>query len=128
MSGKKVFGLILLLVGASALLGLLGIHIGGIVALAIGVILVGYGFKQWKEGRPIWAAILLFLGIMVLLGSLPMVFTLLVGVLLVYFGYRLFTNEANSPPDAPHTVPPYPHGDLDNPFDDEWEKIMKSSK
>lgn len=128
MTGKKVFGVILLLIGASALLGMLGIHIGGIISMAIGVILIGYGMKQWKAGKQVWATILLCIGILMLIGSLPMVFTLLLGAAFVYFGYKLITDDSGSGPEAPHTVPPHPHAGLNDPFDEEWEKIMKHSK
>ncbi|MDQ0340675.1 lia operon protein LiaI [Caldalkalibacillus uzonensis] len=128
MSGKKLLGLLLLLIGASALLGMLGIHVGGLISLAIGALLIAYGAKQWKAGSRIWGGIVLGFGLLILVGSLPVVLSLLLGVALIYAGYKLITNEPDSPS---HTSPSsgYKPVDetLDDPFDEEWENIMKSN-
>lgn len=129
MSGKKVLGLILLLLGASALLGLLGIHVGGIISLVVGALLLAYGWKNWQEDRKGWGACLIVLGLFFLLGSVPTLISLAIGVALVYAGYRLFTNNGDPTSfhsDDPLTTPPVKP--VDDPFDEEWEKVMKSVK
>jgi lia operon protein LiaI len=129
MSGKKVFGIILLLIGTSALLGLLGIHIGGIVSMAVGVLLIVYGLKQWRADREIWGGILIIIGVLFLVGSLPMLISLVIGAALVYAGYKLFTNDSGSKSYGPHEPTSTPDAKpLDDPFDEEWEKVMKSAQ
>ena len=127
MSGKKVLGLILLLLGAATLFGLLGIHIGGITSMVVGVLLIGYGWKRWQDDHKGWGACLMVLGLLFFVGSVPTLISLGIGVALVYAGYRLLTNRSEPTtydPDGPVSTPPLKP--MADPFDEEWEKVMKS--
>ncbi len=89
--GKVFGGILLILIGVSILLSLIGIHLGGIIGFAIGAWLLYWGYCNWKEkGKWSFSSILLLiLGGLILLGGLGGMMSLLIGAALVYGGYRL---------------------------------------
>ena len=131
MSGKKFFGLILLVFGIVALLGVLGFSVGGVIPLVLGLLLVCYGWKKRKQEHKLTGAVLLGLGILFLIGSIPMVVSMFVAAVLLYFGYHMLTGNEHSGGSCRtrHESKSYTENNgLDDPFDEEWEQLMKSAK
>jgi lia operon protein LiaI len=89
--GKIVGGILLIFIGASILLGMLGINIGGLIGLIIGGCFLYWGYSKFKEkGKWSFSSLLLVaLGAVILLGGIGGVVSLLIGALLVYGGYKL---------------------------------------
>lgn len=128
ISGKQLAGCILLIFGVAALLGMLGLNVGGLVSLIIGALLVYYGFKQWRKDNKAWGGFCLIIGAMFLLGSVPFVLSLLIGGLLVYFGYKWMRQDDAGSNDGGGAGPTRrTSGHLDDPFDEEWERMMRSA-
>lgn len=129
MSGQNLFGLILLILGIVALLGVLGLSVGGLIPLVLGTLLVYYGWQKWNQEHKFSGAILLGLGILFLIGSIPMAISILVAAVLLYFGYQLLTgNEGSSDSYRSRNKHKRSTNDkgLHDPFDEEWERVMKS--
>lgn len=130
MTGKQIGGLILLVIGGSVLLGMLGIHVGGLISLVLGVLLIVYGIKKWKENSHFWAGIVLILGTLFIIGSIPIVMSLLIGGLLVYWGWRFIQSNdgyhVGQKPTPSHSVAGSTMTKpISDPFDEEWERLMK---
>lgn len=90
-SVKTFGGVLLILLGASILLGMFGIHLGGIVSLAIGAWLIYWGYSKWQEkGEASFTSVaLLIIGSIIVVGGLGGIVSFLIGAALVYGGYRL---------------------------------------
>lgn len=131
MSGKQFFGFILLVLGIVALLGVLGFSVVGLIPLVLGILLVYYGWKKWNQEHRFTGAVLLGLGILFLIGSIPMAISVLVAAVLLYFGYQMLTGNGDSGGSyRTRNESKRDTGDngLDDPFDEEWERLMKSAK
>ncbi|SFG38500.1 hypothetical protein SAMN05660649_01511 [Desulfotomaculum arcticum] len=131
MSGKKFFGLILLVLGIVALLGVLGFSMGGLIPFVLGILLVYYGWKKRNQEHRFTGAVLLGLGILFLIGSIPMAVSMLVAAVLLYFGYQMLTGNEDSGSSCKTRSESKRHTEdsgLDDPFDEEWERLMKSAK
>ncbi len=89
--GKMFGGALLILIGASVLLSMIGIHLGGLIGLAIGAWLLYWGYSKWQEkgGWSFSSILLITLGALIVLGGLGGVMSLLVGIALIYGGYKL---------------------------------------
>ncbi|TCP18633.1 lia operon protein LiaI [Scopulibacillus darangshiensis] len=128
-SGKALIGLVLIVLGGLTFLGMFGIHIGGLIGFAIALILIYFGVKKIKAGHKIFGAILLFIGGMMFLGSLPMLITVAVSVLLIYFGWKLMKkNEDHLEPEpafSSHEGHTYKDVKGESSFDSEWKKFLK---
>ncbi|WP_088102658.1 LiaF transmembrane domain-containing protein [Halalkalibacter urbisdiaboli] len=90
-TGKAVGGFLLILIGASLVLSLLGIHLGGLLGVILGIALVYWGYNIYQErGRWSFSSVaLIALGAIILFGGLGGIMSLLIGIGLVYGGYRL---------------------------------------
>ncbi|GAE35685.1 hypothetical protein [Halalkalibacter akibai] len=91
ITGKVIGGILLMFIGANIVLGMLGIHIGGLLGLVIGGCLLYFGYSKYKEkGKWSFGSILLgLLGAIILLGGMGGLVGLAIGALLVYGGYQL---------------------------------------
>lgn len=133
MSGKQICGILLCIIGGTVLLGLIGVQIGGLFSLMIGGVLVYYGLKKWQEERRLVAGFLLIIGAIFLLSSIPIVLSIIVGGLLTYAGYRMVRSNASGSTDSGSYFAgknkniSRPGRSLGDPFDEEWEQLMKSS-
>ncbi|WP_085522533.1 LiaF transmembrane domain-containing protein [Tuberibacillus sp. Marseille-P3662] len=130
MTGKVVAGLILLTLGIITLFGMLGIHLGGIISLILGVVLTYYGWKHIQNQHPILGWIVLIIGLMLLVGSLPFMIAAVLSIGCIYLGWRLMKHPDNR--DKPAAEGPEvdihfdDHNDNGEHFDMEWNKIMKN--
>ncbi len=128
MSGKQIFGVILLVFGFSALLGLLGVHLGGLLSFVLGIFMVICGFRKWHEQSRVLGLSLLIFGGLLLLGSVPLLLSLFIGGILVYFGFQLIRHDRDSSPSNDQSSGAVEKAPLHDPFDEEWERMMKSAK
>ncbi|MFC0473680.1 hypothetical protein ACFFHM_25010 [Halalkalibacter kiskunsagensis] len=124
--GKIVGGLLLILIGASVLLGMIGINLGGIIGLAIGGGLVYWGYAKWQEkGQCSFGSILLIaFGAIILLGGLGGIVSLLLGAFLVYGGYKLIQPKDKGLEVDLSKESATKHTAYDT-IDEEFEKLLK---
>lgn len=120
---KKLGGFLFILIGVTVLLGLIGIHLGSIVGLAIGSWLLywGYSRSQEKERWTLSSIVLVAVGALIIFGGLGGVASLLFGILLVYAGYKLIKPESSQLIDDESE-----HGSMTtyDVLDDEIEKLL----
>ncbi len=127
ITGKSVIGFFLILFGISLFFG--GGQIGGLIAGAIGAVLLCYGIKKWKEGRQIASVLLVIIGIMFLGGALPFLIGIALAAVMIYFGWTMIKQggkkEENvySPESSEPSTARYDTG-----FDAEWEDFLKKNK
>lgn len=94
-SAKMFGGVLLILIGASLLLSMIGIHLGGLIGLAIGAWLLYWGYSKWQQkgGWSFLNIFLLTIGSLFMIGSLGGVISLLIGIALMYGGYKLLKSK-----------------------------------
>src|SRR5699024_7913528 len=123
--GKIIGGMLLLAIGASIFFGVFGIQIGGLISFAIAIALVVIGLKQLKEGHQVFGIIVLIVGAMMLIGSIPFLISLVIAGVCIYFGWKLLKGHDNHDPDPAPTytgdVIDHQHVDVDSHFDAEWD-------
>lgn len=128
LNGKSLAGIALVLFGAVVFFGMFGVHLGGIVAFALGIALVCYGVKKWKNGDNVLAVIALILGVLMFGGSLPFLIGLLFAVICIYFGWKLMRKEKDdSEPTLVYDGDMSGSGqsiDLEKNFDTEWRDFL----
>lgn len=90
MNGKTALGVLLIGVGALAVLNIFDINLGWIFGLLFPIILIGFGVLGWKNDKKIIGGILIAIGAMALLGKLGGIFMLLLAVGLIVFGVQMF--------------------------------------
>ncbi len=104
-SGKVILGLILLTVGALLLLSLVGIDTGDIIRFLIPGTIMFYGGKTLihgaSTGKKGWGAFLFLFGLLMLIGKLELLFSCLLAMTAIFFGYRLIRRQSR----PVHTVP-----------------------
>ncbi|KMK75695.1 hypothetical protein [Alkalihalobacillus pseudalcaliphilus] len=96
---KIVGGGFLIFIGLSVILGLLGIHLGGLLGVIIGAALLYWGYSRWEEtGQWSFSTIVIIaLGALILFGGIGGLFSLLLGALFLYGGYRLIVSKKTNP-------------------------------
>ncbi|HET7627526.1 MAG TPA: hypothetical protein VFK44_03960 [Bacillales bacterium] len=130
MNGKTLAGIVLVAIGGMMLLGMLGIHVGGLFHFIIAGILIYFGIKKLKEHHQVSGIILLVIGILFLAGAIPFLFGTLIAVVCIFFGWRLMKrNSFHGEPAHAYCSPRYTHEkandiDFDSDFDKEWNDIM----
>ncbi|MFC7395416.1 LiaF transmembrane domain-containing protein [Scopulibacillus cellulosilyticus] len=130
---KSLVGIILLLIGAVAFLGMLGIHIGGLIPFALSVILIYYGGKKLKTsstgGQKAIGVTALIIGILMFVGLLPLLVTLAISAVLIYFGWKLIKDTKEPAPTlSGETVNNYKNVKFESSFDTEWKDFLKRHK
>ncbi|OLO36452.1 hypothetical protein BTR23_15415 [Alkalihalophilus pseudofirmus] len=133
-TGKTVFGIILLFIGANLFLKTLGIQIGGLLGLAISVLLIIYGYRKMKSdtGSNIFGMAILIFGLLLAIGHVHIFAGIFIAALIIYFGYRLFTGEKNKNPfekdreEVAVTSSDEMKSSTDA-FDDEWNKFLEKN-
>lgn len=106
-SGKVLLGLILLIVGAMLLLDLFGIDTGDLLGYLIPGAMMLYGGKKvvWGQstGGKAWGTVLFLIGLLLLVGKMELLFSCLLAIGAIYFGYRLIRKQPKHPQTA-HTL------------------------
>lgn len=104
-SGKVILGLILLMVGALLILDLFGIHTGDLISFLIPGAIMLYGGKRLihggSAGKKGWGAFVFLFGLLMLIGKLDLLFSCLLAMIAIYFGYRLIRRQSK----PVHSVP-----------------------
>lgn len=135
-SGKSIVGIALLIFGGLVFLGMFGIHLGGIIAFLIALGLVYYGVKKLKTsatgGQKAIGIIALVIGIMMFVGSLPLLITLLFSAMLIYFGWKMIKKDRGDMEPEPAYSSEAGHirekVEVENNFDSEWKDFLKRNK
>ncbi|MFV8826893.1 LiaF transmembrane domain-containing protein [Alkalihalobacterium sp. APHAB7] len=132
-TGKAIVGIILLFIGANLFLQTLGIQLGGLIGLAISVLLVIYGYRKMKSdhGSNLLGMAILIFGLLLAIGHLHIFAGIFIAAIIIYFGYRLVTGEktkrlvdqdqevAAATSDATQKSK--------DAFDDEWNKFLEKN-
>lgn len=132
-TGKAIVGIILLFIGANLFLQTLGIQLGGLIGLAISVLLIIYGYRKMKSdhGSNLLGMAILIFGLLLAIGHLHIFAGIFIAAMIIYFGYRLVTGEktkrlvdqdqevAASTSDATQKSK--------DAFDDEWNKFLEKN-
>ncbi|WP_100406552.1 hypothetical protein [Bacillus solitudinis] len=129
-SGKAVGGFILILIGISLIFSLIGVHLGGLIGIALGVGGLYWGFSIYRErGRWSFSSIVLIvIGAMILFGGLGGIISLVIGAGLVYGGYRLIKPRQEEELDlSDDTEWAKPVSTYDS-IDEEFARLMKNNK
>ncbi|MFC0561797.1 hypothetical protein [Halalkalibacter alkalisediminis] len=94
-TGKVIGGILLVFIGASILLGMLGINLGGLFGLVIGGCFIywGYSISRDKGKWSIMSILLVALGTVIFLGGIGGVVSLVIGAFLVYGGYKMLQTK-----------------------------------
>lgn len=124
---KQFGGILLILIGASVLLSMIGIHLGGLIGLVIGAWLMYWGYTKYnEEGRWSFSSLfLLIIGTLIALGGLGGVFSMIVGIFLVYGGYRLMKPKVDTE-EFMEEESPIKRTQYDV-IDDEINKLLKNN-
>jgi predicted membrane protein len=135
MSARKLGGLLLLILGVGGILSVMGVQLGGLIRLVLGTAILYYAVQKWQEERYFLGGFTALLGAVFILGSMHVVVGLLVGAAFIYFGWKLFRskncNRGNADRDDltdDSSASDLYSTKLSDPFDEEWEKQMKTSK
>ncbi|MCM3762636.1 hypothetical protein M3212_17875 [Alkalihalobacillus oceani] len=128
--GKMFGGILLMLIGASILFSMIGVHIGGIIGLAIGAWLLYWGYSKWQEqGKWSFSSVLLLIvGALIALGGIGGVVSLAIGVILVYFGYRLLKPKDQAEETIEEEEDLAPVKTTYDVIDKEFEKLLNEHK
>ncbi|KMM56225.1 protein liaI [Bacillus glycinifermentans] len=126
ITGKSVIGFLLILFGISLFFG--GGQIGGLIAGAIGAVLLFYGIKKWNDGR-FASVILLIIGFMFLGGALPFLIGVAVSAALIYFGWSMMKQGGKKEENGFYSESSKPSAaSYDTAFDAEWEDFLKKKQ
>ncbi|MBA4494146.1 hypothetical protein ACFO25_10635 [Paenactinomyces guangxiensis] len=131
-NGKKLAGVLLLIVGAGIFLG----DFGGVIAFLIVAGLTYYGVKKLKasktQGQKVFAVIVLGIAALMLLHLLPLMLGILIGGACLYYGWKLFKKDGDSEGWAMESGPA---GDgamtvnspakVDTSFEADWQEFLK---
>lgn len=93
MNGKSALGVLLIVIGALAVLNIFNINLGWIFGLLLPFILIGFGIVGWMNNKKIIGGILIAIGGVMLLGKLGGIFMLLLAIGLIVVGVSLFKNK-----------------------------------
>lgn len=95
MEVKKVLGIVLAVIGSIIVLNFFGIHLGNLVGLLFGCILVGLGFVGWNNNKKWLGGIIVVIGGFIILGNITGIIKLAIVIALIVFGISLFKKRSN---------------------------------
>lgn len=121
VTGKTMIGLVFVVVGATVMLNIFGIHLGGLVKLAVALCLVIYGIKKIANGQKWFGSAVLAFGLLLIVGIPGLIFQALFALMIVYFGFRLLTGGKREAVHEGGVLRPR----IDDDFDREWQRFMK---
>ncbi|WP_100371941.1 hypothetical protein [Bacillus sp. FJAT-45037] len=121
---KTTGGILLVVIGGSVLLSMIGIHIGGLISLALGgwLMYVGYGIWE-RKGVRFSSGALFSLGAIIFFGGIGGVVSLLISIFLIAAGYKLLAknrNETNDLDDDDH------YTDRFSSIDEEFKRLVRN--
>lgn len=93
MNGKSALGVLLVIVGAFAVLNFIGINFGAIIGLLLPFILIGFGILGWANNKKWIGGILIVIGAMMLIGKLGGFIMLALAIGLIVAGIAMFRNN-----------------------------------
>ncbi|MFK3938586.1 LiaF transmembrane domain-containing protein [Alkalihalobacillus sp. NPDC078783] len=91
-------GIVLMTIGVIILLGLIGVHLGGLIPLALGLALMYWGFKKYQRvgGLSAGSIVLFIIGGLFALSGVGALIPFFIASLLLYFGYRSIKSDDDS--------------------------------
>ncbi|GAF65708.1 hypothetical protein BTS2_2607 [Bacillus sp. TS-2] len=125
---KVMGGALLIFIGLSIILSLLGIHLGGLFGLIVGASLLYWGYTRYKENNE-WSVttiIIIAAGVLMIFGGIGGIISLLIGLLLLYGGYELIKGkkEKDESFDVQYEESIVTKSHYD-PLDEEFNRLMK---
>lgn len=96
MNGKSALGVLLIIIGALAVLNFFNINIGWIFGLLLPFILIGFGVVGWMNNKKTIGGILVAIGAIILVSKLSGLFMLLLAIGLIAGGVSMFKNSKKS--------------------------------
>ncbi|MGO4887328.1 LiaF transmembrane domain-containing protein [Anaerobacillus sp. MEB173] len=131
-SAKTVFGMILLLIGVSIVLQLIGISIGYLLRMIIPILLIIYGYKKWNlaetKFQKFFGMIVLLFGVLLLLGAAHLFIGLIVAGLIMYFGYSIMKGKQDDSVVKNDPIEVKGQRESKDLFDEEWDRFMNEYK
>lgn len=135
-SGKMVFGIILLIIGANILLNILGIHVGTIFGLILSIVFVFYGYNKMKKsektGGRIFGMGLLIFGSLLAIGQAHKFIGLFIAAAIIYFGYQILKRETPKQEESLLQNEPSLNFEsnfkMSDSFDEEWNRFLDNKK
>ncbi|WP_051331036.1 LiaF transmembrane domain-containing protein [Aneurinibacillus terranovensis] len=139
--GSGTFGMVLVVIGALMLLGMVGIHIGWLIALIIPCFIINRGWRMFHKSesgfkRGIGGLLIIF-GLLWLTGMLHVIIGLAIAAFMVYAGWKMIKGQRYSGMVASVEGLAHNHfaGQADHPVTgqgpvdelDEWEERTKKS-
>lgn len=118
-------GIVLITIGVIILLGLIGVHLGGLVPLALGLALLYWGFKKYQRvgGLSVGSIFLFIIGGMFALSGVGALIPFFIASLLLFFGYRYLKSDDETNDDTS-----YPSYQMDvkskKSLDEEFNSLM----
>ena len=118
-------GVVLMIIGAVMLLGMIGVHLGGLVPFAIGLGLLYWGYKkyQFKGGLSAGSLTLFIIGGIITLSGVGALIPFFIASLLLFFGYRYLKDDEEYM-DGDFEPSSNPIKTKERSLDDEFAKIM----
>ncbi|WP_078552634.1 LiaF transmembrane domain-containing protein [Bacillus alkalicellulosilyticus] len=131
VTGKIIFGAILLLIGGNILLSTLGIHLGGLLGVAFAGLLIWYGYSKMKtaetKGAKTFGTIILIFGILMLIGKAHMIVGMVIAGAIIYYGIKLVKRETQQAAPTNHSSDEDLTVDFkaDDSFEHEWKRFIE---
>ncbi|TSB45783.1 hypothetical protein [Alkalicoccobacillus porphyridii] len=118
-------GVVLMIIGAVMLLGMIGVHLGGLVPFAIGLGLLYWGYKKYqtKGGLSAGSLTLFILGGIMTLSGVGALIPFFIASLLLFFGYRYLKDDEEHM-DGNYDSTPNSVKSKERSLDEEFAKIM----
>lgn len=91
-------GLALLLIGFGGLIILskLGFGLGFLFGLLIPILIIGLGVMAWNNGNRLLGGVLGFIGVIILLGKLSVMFVWVAAIALIAFGVSMLRRNSRA--------------------------------
>ncbi|MEK4564338.1 hypothetical protein MKX54_06680 [Alkalihalobacillus sp. FSL R5-0424] len=119
-------GIVLMTIGVIILLGLIGVHLGGLVPLALGLALMYWGLKKYQRvgGLSAGSIALFIIGGLFALSGVGALIPFFIASLLVYVGYRYL--KSDNDPDDDTSYSTYHVSEVKNKksLDEEFNSLM----
>lgn len=125
---KTFFGIMLLLLGGLIFFNVLGL--GWLVRIIISILIVSYAINKMKHAETStekgFGIVALIIGVLLFFGGVHMIFGLLIGLALIYFGFNMMNRDKKSSATKETFAVCGNTGSIqEDAFDLEWNKKMK---